>query len=246
MFIRAYFFNIVRKSYVFVPLIMIQSRCTLYSRDSSRYLDSSGVLSKMDELLLTCRDEPFAQELIPGLVKFFGNIAHLRPRQVLVQHPAFLRTLFDMADLPDRTQRAIAFETIGYIGESLEGKASLAELGNRFTDCLDKLEALIRDGPTETRVSGMNTLASLVKLDKEHQTEELLSLTECWYRQVLSGRGGQPMGFLAGMVKLPFPDLRLAAYQVLNNIAQQVSGTVFHFYWAMQLLVVRLHHNFCL
>ena len=186
-----------------------------------RYLDSNGVLGKMEELLVSCPNEPFAAELFPGLIKFFGNVAHLRPRQVLVQYPAFIHALLDMVDSSDRTQAAIAFETIGYIGESLEGKASLAELGNRFTHCLDKLGHLIRDGPTETRIRGMNAFASLVKLDKENQTAELLSLTECWYRRVLGQQ--QPTALLAAMVKLPFPDLRLAAYILLNNIARQVS-----------------------
>jgi len=128
-----------------------------------------------------------------------------------------------MTDSSDPTERAIAFETLGYIGESLEGKTALAELGNPFTHCLDNLGQLMRNGLTETRIRGMSAFAALIQLAKEHQTGELVSLTECWYRRAL---GGQAMSVLAGIAKLPFPDLRLAAYLVLRNMAQQV-GRVF-------------------
>jgi hypothetical protein len=128
-----------------------------------------------------------------------------------------------MTDSPDLTERAIAFETLGYIGESLEGKAALAELGNPFTHCLDKLGQLMRDGLTETRIRGMCAFAALLQLEKENQTGELLSLTECWYRRTLGG-GGLPMSVLAGMAKLPFPDLKLAAFLVLRRVAEQVGA----------------------
>jgi hypothetical protein len=132
-----------------------------------------------------------------------------------------IQALLGMTDAPDLTERAIAFETLGYIGESLEGKAALAELGNPFTHCLDKLGQLMRDGLTETRIRGMCAFAALLQLEKENQTGELVSLTECWYRRTL-GDGGQPMSVLAGMAKLPFPDLRLAAFMVLRRVAEQV------------------------
>jgi hypothetical protein len=79
----------------------------------------------------------------------------------------------------------------------------------------------MRDGLTETRIRGMCAFAALLQLEKENQTGELVSLTECWYRRTLGG-GGQPMSVLAGMAKLPFPDLRLAAFLVLRRVAEQV------------------------
>jgi 26S proteasome non-ATPase regulatory subunit 5 len=68
-------------------------------------LDSNGVLSKMEELLVSSPHAPFAAELFPGLIKFFGHVAHLRPRQVLSNHPAFFTALLSMADdTDDRAQ----------------------------------------------------------------------------------------------------------------------------------------------
>ena len=177
----------------------------------------------MEEILKETRSDPFADVLVPGLIKFFGNIAHLRPKQMILQHPEFLNTLFEMAESADRCQQAVAFETLGYIGESLEGKSTLSNLGNKFINCIEKLENLIRDSPTEFRIRGLNALASLIKLEKENQTAEYLQLTESWLRSALGSRG-DPLQVLVGILKQPFPDLRLAVYQVLVNMGRQAWG----------------------
>merc|ERR1719228_3100175 len=124
-----------------------------------------------------------------------------------------------MAESDDMVSQSVAFETVGYIGVSLEGKLALAELGNRVTDTIDRLELLITDSPTEARIRAMNAFASLIKLDKENQSPELLSLTESWYRRVPS-----TMARMADTVKQPFIDLRLAAYLLLQVIARQGWG----------------------
>ena len=181
------------------------------------------MISKMEGLLQTSRQDTFADILIPGLIKFFGNIAHLRPKQMIFQHPNFMDCLFTMTESADVTQKAIAFETIGYIGVSLEGKVTLADLGNKMSNCIEKLEDLIRDSPTEIRIRGMNAFSSLIKLDKENQTNEFLSITEFWYKKALGNRGS-PMQLLVGIVKLPFADMRLTVYGLLINIAKQGWG----------------------
>ena len=171
-----------------------------------RFLESTGVLARMARLLDDGQNHPFASILVPGLVKFFGmtetvilsmhpnlnvtcagNLAHTRPRQIMMEYPTFVSCLAAMADSEDPVAQAIALETVGYIGVSLEGKVlyltlshkmgfnncllqlALAELGNRMTDTIDRLELLITDSPTEARIRAMNAFASLIKLDKENQ-----------------------------------------------------------------------------
>jgi len=184
-----------------------------------KFLESTGVLARMARLLDDGQNHPFASILVPGLVKFFGNLAHTRPRQIMMEYPTFVSSLANMAESEDPVAQAIALETVGYIGVSLEGKLALAELGNRMTDTIDRLELLITDSPTEARIRAMNAFASLIKLDKENQSPELLSLTESWYRRVPS-----TMARMADTVKQPFIDLRLAAYLLLQVIAKQGWG----------------------
>merc|ERR550519_1014420 len=137
-----------------------------------------------------------------------------------MEYPTFVSTLFKMTESSDDSAKVVAFETIGYVGISLEGKVSLAELGNKMTDCIEKFGGLIMDAPSEMRIRTMNAFSSLVKLDKENQTDEFLSITESWYRRV----SGRPMEMMVNIAKQPFEDLRLAAFQMMLIVAGQNWG----------------------
>ena len=152
-------------------------------------------------------------------MKFWGNMAHLRPREVLLQYPAIVSTMVDMVQSDDVTLQTVALETLGYIGVSLEGKAALLESGNLVSDCIDKLAVLLHDSCTEVKITILNTLASLVKLDKENQSQEMLSVTESWFR-----RSPDLIVTVTGLIKQPFLDLRLAGYQLLLVLAGQDWG----------------------
>ena len=136
-------------------------------------------------------------------MKFWGNLAHLRPREVLLHHPAIVSTLAEMVRSDDVTAQTVATETLGYIGVSLEGKSALLESGNQVTDCIDQLAVLLHDSCTEVKITVLNTLASLVKLDRENQSPEMLSVTESWFR-----RSPDLIVTVTGLIKQPFLDLR--------------------------------------
>lgn len=169
-------------------------------------------------------------------MKFWGNMAHLRPREVLLQYPAIVSSMAEMLHSEDVTAQTVALETLGYIGVSLEGKSALLESGNLLTDCVDKLASLLHDSCTELKISVLNTLASLLKLDKENQSPEMLSVTESWFR-----RSPDLIVTVTGLIKQPFLDLRyhyspfsvslsdgvmirLAGYQLLLVLAGQDWG----------------------
>ena len=76
---------------------------------------------------------------VSGLVKFWGNVTHLKPRDILTRYPSLVSALVNMVQSEDSSHKIVAFETIGYIGVSLEGKSALHNLGNIMLDWLDKL-----------------------------------------------------------------------------------------------------------
>lgn len=66
---------------------------------------------------------------VAGLFKFFGNVAHLWPKEVFAEYPSVLTALFETFDNPDLVLLGVAMETVGYIGTSVEGKYMLDSLG---------------------------------------------------------------------------------------------------------------------
>nr|ALS04170.1 26S proteasome non-ATPase regulatory subunit 14 [Acartia pacifica] len=198
--------------------LMTNLACT---QQGLRYLEDNNVLATVEIMMKNSKADPFAETIVPGLIKFFGNIARFRPQLVINQHPVFVSTLLETTDSSDSTLCAIAFETIGYIGASLEGKNALHSIGNKFLNSLEKLEQLLCAAHTGTRIRGLNSVASLIRLDKENQTQHFTTLTESWYRHAL---GHKPMELLHSIVKQPFLELRLAVYQILDAMIRQAWG----------------------
>ena len=72
-----------------------------------------------------------------------------------------------MVQSEDSCVKIVAFDTIGYIGVSLEGKAALRELGNIMLDWLDKLGHGM--GNKVFKNSALTTLTHLIRLEQENQ-----------------------------------------------------------------------------
>ena len=94
-------------------------------------------------------------------------MAHLKPRDILTRYPSLVSALVNMVQSEDSSIKIVAFETIGYIGVSLEGKAALSELGNIMLDWLDKLGHGM--GTKVYKSSALTTLTHLIRLEPENQ-----------------------------------------------------------------------------
>ena len=129
-----------------------------------KYIEAAGLLNTMSSMLENCPNHPNADILLPVLVKFWGNLAHTRPKYIMTQYPGMPSALVNMVKSDDHLVQTIAFETIGYIGVSLEGKITLEEMN--VLEHIEKFEMVIRDSPTEVKIRALNALASLIKLDK--------------------------------------------------------------------------------
>lgn len=182
-----------------------------------KYLETTGVMETMGVMLRDCPNLPFADVIMPGLVKFWGNVAHLKPRDILTRYPCLVSALVNMVQSEDSSVKIVAFETIGYIGVSLEGKTALRELGNIMLDWLDKLGHGM--GNKVFKNSALTTLTHLIRLEPENQSEEMVSLTRSWFTRLPHGTD-----MLAQDIKLPFVPLKVDAYHLLQALSGQLWG----------------------
>jgi len=92
-----------------------------------------------DTIVLYCAFLHNTPVFIAGLIKFFGNVAQLWPKEVFAGYPNVVTALFETFDNPDLVLLGVAMETVGYIGTSLEGKYMLDSLGMSYLQsCLHK------------------------------------------------------------------------------------------------------------
>ncbi|KAK9540430.1 hypothetical protein VZT92_002884 [Zoarces viviparus] len=191
------------------------------SQHGRQYLAQQGIMDKFSNMIRGAETDPFSSLYLPGLVKFFGNLAIMdSPQQVCETYPAFQNKVFEMALDPDAAMIGVALDTLGLLGTSVEGKQVLQKAGEKFKAVLTRMSQLASAGATELRVRSLDAISQLLTLQPEEQTEDLLALTESWFHLL----SNQPMDMIRNISTQPFPELHCGALQIFTAIATQLWG----------------------
>ncbi|XP_047228903.1 26S proteasome non-ATPase regulatory subunit 5 [Girardinichthys multiradiatus] len=192
-----------------------------HSQHGRQYLAQQGIMDKISNMIRGAETDPFSSLYLPGLVKFFGNLAIMdSPQQVCESYPVFLNKVFDMALDPDPVMIGVALDTLGLLGSTVEGKQVLQKTGDKFKAVFLRISQLASSGATELRVRSLDAISQLLILQPEHQTEDLLSLTESWFHLL----SNQPMDMIRNISTQPFPELHCWAFRIFSAIASQPWG----------------------
>jgi 26S proteasome non-ATPase regulatory subunit 5 len=114
---------------ILVQLNALELITTLASCPHGRdYLERQGIIQKLAGNLDEATADPLASLLVPGLMKFFGALAHFQP-DVLAKYPNFTNTMFNLIDDPDISLKMIAIETLSFIAIGRDGKLALNQQG---------------------------------------------------------------------------------------------------------------------
>ncbi|KAE8582425.1 hypothetical protein XENTR_v10020120 [Xenopus tropicalis] len=196
---------------------------TLHGR---QYLAQQGIIDKISNMILGADSDPFSGFYLPGLVKFFGNLAVVdSPQQICEHYPAFLQKVFDMAEGQDVTMLGVAVDTLGILGSNLEGKQVLQKTGSKFQTILKRIGHHAKNSSTEMRVRCLDALSSLFYLPEDCHTEDLLAMARTWFHSL----SAQPMDLFRSIASQPFPELHCGALKVFTAIANQS--------WAQKLMI---------
>nr|XP_020476692.1 26S proteasome non-ATPase regulatory subunit 5 [Monopterus albus] len=192
-----------------------------HSQHGRQYLAQQGIMDKISNMIRGADTDPFASLYLPGLVKFFGNLAIMdSPQQVCETYPAFQNKVFEMALDPDPVMNGVSLDTLGLIGSTVEGKQVLQKTGEKFKAVLVRMSQFANSGATELRVRSLDAISQLLTLQPEQQTEDLLSLTESWFHLL----SNHPMDMIRNISTQPFPELHCGALRIFTAIATQPWG----------------------
>ncbi|XP_056434755.1 26S proteasome non-ATPase regulatory subunit 5 isoform X1 [Gadus chalcogrammus] len=191
------------------------------SQHGRQHLAQQGVMDKISNMIKGANTDPFSSLYLPGLVKFFGTLAITdSPQQVCEMYPAFQNKVFEMALDPDPVMTGVALDTLGLLGSTVEGKQVLQKTGEQFKAVLVRMSQLANLGATEMRVRSLDAIAQLLNLEVEHQSEDLLALTESWFLLLAN----KPMDMITNICTQPFPELHCSGLRVFTAIAPQPWG----------------------
>lgn len=192
-----------------------------HSQHGRQYLAQQGIMDKIANMIRGADTDPFSSLYLPGLVKFFGNLAIMdSPQQVCETYPAFQNKVFEMALDPDPVMIGVALDTLGLLGSTVEGKQVLQKTGEKFKAVWLRMSQLASSGATELRVRSLDAISQLLSLQPEQQTEDLLALTESWFHLL----SNQPMDMICNISSQPFPELHCGALRIFSAIASQPWG----------------------
>ncbi|KAM6985698.1 26S proteasome non-ATPase regulatory subunit 5 [Aplochiton taeniatus] len=191
------------------------------SQHGRQYLAQQGIMDKISNMIKGSDSDPFSSFYLPGLVKFFGKLAMMdSPQQVCETYPVFQTKVFEMALDPDPVMTGVALDTLGVLGSSVEGKQVLHKTGDAFKAVLKRMSQLASLGATELRVRCIEAISLLITLQPEQQTEDLLGITESWFRQL----SDHPLDMFRNISTQPFPELHCGAMRTFIAIAPQPWG----------------------
>jgi len=187
------------------------------------YLERIGTVAKMETLLSQTDLDPMATLLLPGIVKFFGNLMYLYPEQISSRWSSMVSKVITFVPQPDPALSSTAIDTLGLIGSSPLGKTALNTVGGvRMNTAITHLGTLIFSSATSSdiKLRAMESLEHLFKLPVNLQDENLLNLTQSWFSLISSS----PMAELMRLCQLPFLNIRCAALAIIRSVADQPWG----------------------
>lgn len=87
--------------------------CLALTNHGLVYLENKGIFARIAKNVQVLEDNPLKNLLIPGYMKFFGNIASTQPAKVIQGFPHMINSLFDCVLDMNCAMLPVAFDTLG-------------------------------------------------------------------------------------------------------------------------------------
>lgn len=214
-------FSELRGNDVLAQLNVLEMTTTLALKQHSLvFLDQQGILDHLAEKLSNSENDPLASFLVPGLIKFFGNVAQSRPDEMMKRFPALVSMMFETLEASDLAVVGTGMETLGFIATTLKGKYMLQSFGAKVPETLHRMVEKLPSVPMEIKVRLLNSIANILHLNVSDQNNQSLSMTKRWFEAISQ----QPMEFVMSLCKQPFPEIRLAGFQLMQVLATNPWG----------------------
>lgn len=186
-----------------------------------RYLTETGVVTKLANMLTQWPLNPLLSFVIPGVVRFFGNLCLSSPGNVQAickGFPSLVTTILMMLQKNDASLVGIAVDTIGVLGSTSGGRLVIKGTSNNGKDLIRTMGKIMQFSESPIRIRCIEALCSLFKhLDSLPDSSET---AHSWYLALHS----QPMQTIFSIASQPFEDFHKAGVKLLISISSNAWG----------------------
>ncbi|XP_058463668.1 26S proteasome non-ATPase regulatory subunit 5 [Malaya genurostris] len=187
------------------------------------YLENNGVFDNLLRKIDKLDEDPMAPILIPGLMKFYGSIAAIHPSKIYEGYPKIITLLFDSLVSEDLSVLPVAYDTLGRMACSNEGKRQIHyKHGALLKKTLKYFSRIIRNLPNDLKERLLHCLQLLFTIDSIDN--QITTITQAWYNDMTEEEN---LNLIMDYIKNPFPDMRRAALGLLNAIIGHRWGQIY-------------------
>lgn len=186
------------------------------------YLENKGVFTKLMKRVETTNEDPLASILIPGLMKFFGNVAVVFPDKIINAYPALINMLFDCLLSNDFQLMYTALDTLAALGKFDNGKRALDSIdGEQCLKVLSHIAKTISNYPSDLKVRVLNCFEHVFWIDPAGGGNNQINyICQKWFRGIFD----QDLATLLGYCHSPFDDISMAAFKCLHSLVHHDFG----------------------
>lgn len=186
------------------------------------YLENKGVFDKLVKKIESINEDPLATMLVPGLMKFFGNVAVIFPEKIFNAYPALVHTLFTCILTDEFHLLYTALDTLGYLAKFDEGKRALDSLdGDQCLKVLHHISSAIPSYPSDLKVRALNCFENVFYVDPSRpRNNQINYICQKWYGGIFE----TDLYVLLGFCNNPFEDIAMSAFKLLRLLCQHDFG----------------------
>lgn len=186
------------------------------------YLENKGVFTKLMKKVETVNEDPLANIMIPGLMKFFGNVAAVYPEKIFNAYPALINTLFNCLASEDFQLLYTALDTFGYLAKFEDGKRALDSLdADQCVAALSHISKSIPSYPSELKVRAVECFGSVFWINPSTvRNNQINYICQKWFSCVF----GSDLTSLLSWCKNPFEDISISGFKCLQSLASHDFG----------------------
>uniref|UniRef100_A0A182JZM4 26S proteasome non-ATPase regulatory subunit 5 n=1 Tax=Anopheles christyi TaxID=43041 RepID=A0A182JZM4_9DIPT len=198
----------------------------LTTKEGFDYIEGIDLFRKVYVNFVSVKVTPFMRFVLPNALKFYASAALIQPGRFLQRHPASVDFIFDQTSPEDPMLMAIAYDCLGMVGSTNEGKIFLSD--NQKI----KMEKFLKEFPgvlhSSTDVYKVRFIQCITCLMSGGGTESIdnriTCITQEWYETMTECKD---LEMVLTLFKNPFPDIKMASLKLLSAIVDHRWGQLF-------------------
>uniref|UniRef100_A0A182R513 26S proteasome non-ATPase regulatory subunit 5 n=1 Tax=Anopheles funestus TaxID=62324 RepID=A0A182R513_ANOFN len=196
----------------------------LTTKEGYEYVEAHDLFRKVCTSFIPDKVTPYARFVLPNALKFLASAALIQPALFLARYPEWVQFIFELTSPEDPMLMAIAYDCLGMVGSTNEGKVFLNYQKAKMEKFLKEFPGVLHSTLEAYKVRLIECLTNLLSGGNEPIDNMISSITQEWYEAMTDS---QDLEMVHDLFKVPFPNIKMAALKLLSAIVDHRWGQQF-------------------